>query len=190
MASVSFRRAILPSIAPDSHAFWLEREAVSEWVDNCGVPPMKTLHPNAWMLPVRKQAKKYCTLARFFPKSRRKSQAKSPWKSRNILTMSGTASRAKKRSNSNVLQYPAYILKDIYQTKDKGLHYTTPGFLSKMAQKRQKTAIFRQKNTGLLRGKHPHFWGKTSELCPKEVRCFCISGPKTPRKHAKRGLKA
>ena len=104
--------------------------------------------------------------------------------------MSGTASRAKKRSNSNVLQHPTYILKDICQTKNKGLHYTTPGFLSKKAQKRQKTALFRQKNTGLLEAKHPYFYPKRSELCPKEVRCFCISGPKTPRKHAKRGLKA
>ena len=33
------------------------------------------------------------------------------------------------------------------------------------------------KNIGLLRWKHPYFWGKTSVLLPKEVRCFAVSGP-------------
>lgn len=85
--------------------------------------------------------------------------------------MSGTASRAKKRSNSNVLQYPTYILKDICQTKNKGLHYTTPGFLSKMAQKRQKTALFRQKtpdifeiNIRTFEAKHRNFAPKKSDV--------------------------
>ena len=32
------------------------------------------------------------------------------------------------------------------------------------------------KNIGLLRWKHPYFWGKTSVLLPKEVRCFTVSG--------------
>ena len=33
------------------------------------------------------------------------------------------------------------------------------------------------RNIGLLRWKHPYFWGKTSVLLPKEVRCFTVSGP-------------
>ena len=32
------------------------------------------------------------------------------------------------------------------------------------------------KNIGLLWYKHPYFWGKTSVLLPKEVRCFASSG--------------
>ena len=31
-----------------------------------------------------------------------------------------------------------------------------------------------EENIGLLKAKHPYFWGKTSELCLKEVRCFDI----------------
>ena len=33
------------------------------------------------------------------------------------------------------------------------------------------------KNIGLLWWKHPYFWGKTTVLLPKEVRCFASSGP-------------
>ena len=35
------------------------------------------------------------------------------------------------------------------------------------------------KNIGLLRCKHPYFWGKTSVLLFKEVRCFALSEPLT-----------
>ena len=36
----------------------------------------------------------------------------------------------------------------------------------------------RLKNNGLLWGKHPYFYGKTSELSVGEVRCFAFSGGK------------
>ena len=44
-----------------------------------------------------------------------------------------------------------------------------------------------EENIGLLKAKHPYFWGKTSELCLAEVRTFCFSDRKTAKKQAKQG---
>ena len=45
-------------------------------------------------------------------------------------------------------------------------------------RKRSSGVLFPEnKDIGLLWWKHPYFWGKTSVLLPKEVRCFASSGP-------------
>ena len=47
-------------------------------------------------------------------------------------------------------------------------------------EKSSKSGRFDFKNIGLLKAKHPYFWGQTSVLLPKEVRCFRFFGRKTP----------
>ena len=47
-------------------------------------------------------------------------------------------------------------------------------------EKSSKSGRIGFKNIGLLKAKHPYFWGQTSVLLPKEVRCFRFSGRKTP----------
>ena len=174
MALVPFRRAFLPGFATAYHAFRSKGGVDSGRTDNGeGTDSAYPAH-GCMDAAGLGTATKILHTHPFLSGKRGKTQGRMYRKSWKILTMSGIASRTEKPAISTILTCVIYIFLKSILSKYESLPCIIPWFLPETSQKRTEKGLFSQKNIGLLYAKVRRFFLESTEVCIKEVRCFCF----------------